>query len=188
MVLGIFGGGRIKSTESHIVGALFSGEHRQMARIMASDADDGAGANGFAGLGVRTVLLTDMDAVAAGFKSQVRPVVQDEGDAAALRFRTQNIDDAAKGVVFEILHAKLKTGDVARIQGQGHGFGKTGKIVELGRRDQVKAAVGRNFGISPMKVGGRQLTAVCDLIESLVFSSAGKLVQRTKGGATVASF
>ena len=70
--LRLFGRGRKERAERDIVGARFGGLDREMARIVAGDADDASGPTARARLGIGRVVLADMHAVAAQFAPQDR--------------------------------------------------------------------------------------------------------------------
>jgi hypothetical protein len=89
-----------------------------------------------------------MDAVAAGFESQIGAVIEDESDAAPLRLGPQFIDCAADRIIALILEAQLHAGDVAAIQGFGEQPGEGLQIVDAGRGYQIQTAGGRNDGTS----------------------------------------
>jgi hypothetical protein len=59
-----------------------------MAACVTGDADDAAETKKAPCFDIGSVLLPDMDAIAAGGKREIGPVVQQKGDAAALRYRT----------------------------------------------------------------------------------------------------
>ena len=115
----VLGRAREEAAEGDVVGAGLGGLDREMAAVIAGDADDAVGAEEPARLGIGRVLLADMDAVAAGGEREVGPVVHDEGDVARLRDRPQHVGGAADRVVVDILEAKLHAGDVAGIERLG---------------------------------------------------------------------
>ena len=86
------------------LGARFARFHGQMPAVMAGDADNAIGKKP-PGFGVRGVFLADMDAVAAQFRGEIRPVVQDEGGAGRLHHRAQRIYRAADLVTAGIFQA-----------------------------------------------------------------------------------
>ena len=73
---------------------------------------------------VGRVFLADMNAVAAQFRGEVGPVVENEGRACRLHDRAQQIGGAADGVVIDILQAQLKAGDIAAVQRFAQGMMK----------------------------------------------------------------
>jgi hypothetical protein len=89
-----------------------------------------------------------MGAIAAGLESEVGTVIEQEGDAPPLRLRTQGVHRTADRIIIDILEPQLHAGDVAALQGLAEQLGERRQIVDAGRRDQVKAAGGRNDGTS----------------------------------------
>jgi hypothetical protein len=89
-----------------------------------------------------------MGAVAAGLESEIGPVIEQKGDAPPLSLRTQRVHGTRDRIVIDILETQLHAGDVAAVEGLGEQLGKGRQIVDAGRRDQIKAAGGRNDGTS----------------------------------------
>ena len=74
-----------------------------------------------------------------GLGSEVRPVVQDEGDVADLDQRPERIDRAADLIVRDVLQPQLDTGDIAGIQ-RGFQNRRERRRIDGRRRDQIKTA------------------------------------------------
>ena len=63
--LGLFGSGRKESAEGDIIRARFRGLNGEVPAFVTGDTHDAGRAHRRAGLGIRRVFLTDMDAIAA---------------------------------------------------------------------------------------------------------------------------
>ena len=124
MADGILGGGGIKGAESDVIGASLSGDHGEMPRIVAGDADDGIVADQGARLVIGGIVLAHVNPVAAGLGGEIGAVVQEEGDIAGLGDRGKGEGGLPDGVVVDALETKLDAGDLAGIQGQGQGIGE----------------------------------------------------------------
>ncbi len=106
---------------------------------MAGDADDPIGADQPARLLVRSILLADMDAIAARLGGEIGPVVEQEGGAAPLRDRLQDVAGAPDVVIGGLFQAKLHAGDVARVEGLRQRVAKA-QGIECRRRHQIEPA------------------------------------------------
>lgn len=73
-----------------------------MAGIVTGDADDAIRADLLSRRLIAAILLADMDPVAAGLEGEIRPVIQQKGDTAPLRQRTQRIDSTAQRIIVKI--------------------------------------------------------------------------------------
>jgi hypothetical protein len=90
-----------------------------VARIVTGHADDTVAADNPPGLFVRRIVLTDVDAVAAGFGREVGTVVEKQRDVTALRDRSEDVAGPADGVVVHVLQAHLNARDIVRVEGGG---------------------------------------------------------------------
>ena len=89
-----------------------------------------------------------MDAVRAQFDREVRPVVDQHGDAAFLRARNNvaaKFEDMAVGRrnALARFQAQLQAGDVARIERIVELVGKRSNVRDFRRGDEVEAAAAR---------------------------------------------
>jgi hypothetical protein len=82
-------------------------------------ADDSLAADEAPGFLVGRVVLTDVDAVATGFRREVRAVVEKQRDVTVLYNRTEDIAGLADGIVIHILQAHLDTRYVVGVEGGG---------------------------------------------------------------------
>src|SRR5439155_8578333 len=99
--------------ERDVVGAGLGGNNRAMPAVAAGDPDDPVGPEEPARLVIRRVLLADMHAVAAELGGKVGAVVHDEGDAALLRDRLQDLRGAPDRGIVDLLQPQLQAGDIA---------------------------------------------------------------------------
>jgi C4-type Zn-finger protein len=87
-----------------------------------------------------------MNAVAPRLEGQVRAIIEQKSDAAALDHRAQHVDRTADPVIIEILQAQLQAGDVTAIEGLLQKLGEAGQVINLRRRDQIETAGGNGEG------------------------------------------
>jgi hypothetical protein len=110
---------------------------------VAGDADDAVGPEEPPRLGIGRVLLAHMDAVAAGRRGEVGPVIEEKRDATLLGDRTEDIAGAPNRVVVDVLQTQLHRGDVAGVQRFREPVAEC-RGIERYRRDQIEArALGR---------------------------------------------
>ena len=116
----LFGGGRVKSAEDDMIGALLSGEHRAVARIIGARADDGIRAEQRARLTHRHIVCAEVNAISTDIARDISAIIDDEGDIMRLHERHQTarplFDEVvifAAAVIF--FEAQLQGDDVSLI-------------------------------------------------------------------------
>jgi hypothetical protein len=117
--LRLLGPGRKESAERDVIGTLLRGDHRQVTGVVTGHADDSLATDDAPGFLVGRVVLTDVDAVATGFRREVRAIVEKQRDVTALYNRTEDIAGLADGIVIHILQAHLDTRYVVGVEGGG---------------------------------------------------------------------
>src|SRR5260221_9374373 len=110
-----------EGTEGDVIGARLGRVDGEVPAVMAGDADDAIGTEQAARLIIGSILLPDMDAVAARLGGEIGPVVEQESDAAPLRYWQQNVAGAFDVVIRRVFQAELYAGDVAGVEGLRQG-------------------------------------------------------------------
>ena len=128
---------REKGPEGYIISPSLRRNQSAVPGIAAGHPDDPVRPEEPPRLGIGHVLFADMHPVAVQLSRQIRPVVHDEGDAALLRDRLQDVGGAPDLLVFDILQPELQAGDIAAGERLVELLGETVGI-ERGRRDQVE--------------------------------------------------
>jgi len=114
---------------------------------VTGDADDAVLTHRGARVVIGGVFLSHMNAIGSKFRSEVGPVVQDKGRAAALRDGHQDFARAKNLIVGNIFKAQLDARDVAAGKRPFQGIGKRLRL-KLRRRDEIEATarhLGTNF-------------------------------------------
>ncbi|MNR24894.1 hypothetical protein D3C85_1420070 [compost metagenome] len=109
---------------------------------MAGGADHGVRPHDAARLGDRRIVLTDMDAVAAGGFRQIGPVVQDHRHAVRLGDRRQPGHGGLDLLVRGVLEPDLQSRDRTRRQGLLQQAREGLQIGDGRRRDQIQLTGG----------------------------------------------
>jgi hypothetical protein len=115
-----------------------------MAGVVAGHADDAVATDSTPRAIAGGIRLSNMNPVTAGLKGEIGAVIEQEGNAATLGLRSQKVDGPTNDLIGLILEAQLHARHIAGIQCTSQKLGKSGKIYDVGRRYQIKAA-GRNF-------------------------------------------
>ena len=140
----LLGRGREEGAERDIIGARLARLHREVAAVVAGDADLRRRAEQRARLARIAVLLPEMDAVGAEPLGEAHIVVDDEGDLARRADRLQRLGEARRLVLVDALHPELEGGDRPRVERRRERVGKGAADVE--RRDQIELAGGPGAG------------------------------------------
>ncbi len=105
-------GGRVEEgPEGNIVCPLLARLHRQMAAVMAGDADDARRTDRLSRQGIRRVFLADMHPVAAQIDRQLRVVIQNDCHTVAVRALHQRRGERQQFLARMLLQADLQRAD-----------------------------------------------------------------------------
>ena len=99
-----------------------------MTGIVTGNAHYRISAKGVSRLVIGSILLANMNAVAAGLNRQIGSIVHDDRHTPGLRHRAQDIGRAADFVVVDILETDLQAGHVAGVDRRREIFGESGGI------------------------------------------------------------
>ena len=142
---GVFCLGGVKRAKGDIVGPLLSGDHGQMAAVMAGHTQYGALLHQRSGIGDRAVILSDMGAIRAKLGHQIGAVIEQDGDTGLLRHGDDAISQReqlriGRGCAGPVLQPDLEAGDITACEGLGELGGEGVQIGDDGRRDEIEAA------------------------------------------------
>jgi hypothetical protein len=156
-VLGFLGGGREESAESDVIGPGLTRAHRQMAAVVAGDADLRVRPEAVAGFARVAIILPQVDAIGVEALGEADRIVDDKGHLTLGADRLKRGGQSGGGMLVQPFDAELEGGDAmlvlhARLDHAAQALGEITRHIE--GRDQIDLGARAQLRIDLVAEGG----------------------------------